>query len=64
METACGKASSSEIISRVVSDGGTVISRQMISGEVPGVTGHMECSGLLLNERGVIHSIPELKGII
>lgn len=58
-----GNNANAEIISRVVSDGGTVISRQMISGEVPGTTGHMECSGLLLNEHGVIHSIPELKGM-
>jgi len=57
-----GENANAEIISRVVSEGGTVISRQMISGEVPGSSGHMECSGLLLNEHGVIHSIPELKG--
>ena len=57
-----GENSGGEIISRVVSDGGTVISRQMLSGNCPGTIGHMECSGLLLNEKGVIHSIPELRG--
>ncbi|MCD6569959.1 MAG: SufD family Fe-S cluster assembly protein [Deltaproteobacteria bacterium] len=57
-----GDASSGEIISRVVSDGGAAISRQMISGSSPGSLGHMECSGLLLGNKGVIHSIPELKG--
>jgi Fe-S cluster assembly scaffold protein SufB len=57
-----GKDSSAEIVSRVVSEGGTVISRQMISGNVPGTIGHMECSGLLLNGDGIIHSIPELRG--
>ncbi|HPW68999.1 MAG: SufD family Fe-S cluster assembly protein [Desulfomonilia bacterium] len=57
-----GKDASGEIISRVVSEGGTVISRQLLAGERAGTFGHMECSGLLLNENGVIHSIPELKG--
>lgn len=57
-----GDGASGEIISRVVSEGGTVISRQMLSGDVKGTLGHMECSGLLLNDRGVIHSIPELRG--
>ncbi len=57
-----GENSGGEIISRVVSDGGTAISRQMLSGDVPGAIGHMECSGLLLDDHGVIHSIPELRG--
>lgn len=57
-----GEGAGGEIVSRVVSEGGTVISRQMISGNVKGSIGHMECSGLLLNERGVIHSVPELRG--
>lgn len=57
-----GEDSGGEIISRVVSEGGTVISRQMISGNVPGAIGHMECSGLLLDENGIIHSVPELRG--
>ncbi len=57
-----GAGANGEIIGRVVSDGGTVISRQMLSGNEPGTVGHMECSGLLLNENGVIHSIPELRG--
>lgn len=57
-----GEGAGGEIVSRVVSEGGTVISRQMISGNVKGSIGHMECSGLLLNERGLIHSVPELRG--
>lgn len=57
-----GERSSAEIISRVVSEGGTVISRQRIDGIAPGCTGHMECSGLLLDDSGVVHSIPELFG--
>jgi len=57
-----GEGAGGEIISRVVSDGGTVISRQMLSGEQADTIGHMECSGLLLDDKGSIHSIPELKG--
>jgi len=57
-----GEDSGAEIISRVVSEAGIVISRQMIEGKRPGCKGHMECSGLLLDENAVIHTIPELKG--
>ncbi|MGC9325640.1 MAG: SufD family Fe-S cluster assembly protein [Desulfomonilia bacterium] len=57
-----GEGSNGEILSRVVSEGGVVISRQMLVGCVPHTRGHMECSGLLLNNTGVIHSIPELRG--
>ena len=57
-----GDGASGEIVSRVVAEAGTVISRQKLSGNVKGTIGHMECSGLLINERGVIHSIPELRG--
>jgi len=51
-----------EIISRVVSNGGEVISRGHILGAASKTSGHMECSGLLLGEKGYIHAIPELKG--
>ena len=57
-----GDEASGEIISRVVSEGGNVTSRQMLDGRVSGSLGHMECSGLMINDNGVIHSIPELRG--
>jgi Fe-S cluster assembly scaffold protein SufB len=57
-----GEDSSGEIVSRVVSEGGTSISRQMLSGGARGCIGHMECSGLLLTPDGVVHSVPELRG--
>lgn len=50
-----------EIISRVISNGGTIISRGHLIGEVPGAKAHLECRGLLLNG-GVIRAIPELEG--
>lgn len=57
-----GADAAADIISRAVSDGGSVINRGHIIGEVAGVRGHMECNGLLLAKNGVIHAIPELEG--
>ncbi len=50
-----------EIISRAISNGGNIIARGELIGEVPGVKAHLECRGLLL-KGGLIHAIPELRG--
>ncbi len=50
-----------EIISRAITNGGNIIARGDLVGEVPGVKAHLECHGLILNG-GSIHAIPELKG--
>lgn len=52
-----------EIISRAITNGGNIIARGDLIGEVPGVKGHLECQGLILNG-GSIHAIPELEGMI
>ncbi|MCX6074403.1 MAG: SufD family Fe-S cluster assembly protein [Campylobacterales bacterium] len=57
-----GKGASSQIISRVVSNGGDVITRGKIIAHAPGGQGTMACNGLLLNKKGMIHAIPELIG--
>jgi Fe-S cluster assembly scaffold protein SufB len=57
-----GTQSTSEIVSRVITKGGNVITRGTIVGETPGVKGHIECIGLILTDKGTIHAIPELKG--
>ncbi len=57
-----GEHARSEIVSRVVSDGGKVITRGCIIGEVDGVEGTMACNGLIVNPGGSIHAIPELEG--
>lgn len=57
-----GDGASSEIISRVVSNGGEVTTRGKIIGEHPNGRGAMACNGLLLNKNGYIHAIPELIG--
>jgi Fe-S cluster assembly scaffold protein SufB len=50
-----------EIIARAISNGGRIISRGDLIGEVTGVKAHLECRGLLL-KGGIIHAIPELQG--
>ncbi|MCM8818443.1 MAG: SufD family Fe-S cluster assembly protein [Candidatus Omnitrophica bacterium] len=52
---------SAEIISRSVSYGGIVIARGHIKSTFPSTRGHLECKGLLLSEKGIIHAIPELE---
>jgi len=56
-----GEGARTEIISRAVSGGGTVIAPAHIKSTAPKTKGHMECSALLLQEKGRIHAIPELE---
>ncbi len=51
-----------EIISRAITTGGNIVARGYIEGNYPDVKGHLECRGLILGEKGMIHAIPELKG--
>ncbi|MBW1739651.1 MAG: SufD family Fe-S cluster assembly protein [Deltaproteobacteria bacterium] len=50
-----------EIVSRAITNGGNIIARGDLVGEVPRVKAHLECRGLILNG-GSIHAIPELEG--
>ncbi len=50
-----------EIVARAISNGGKIIARGHLIGEVPDIKAHLECRGLLLNG-GLIHAIPELEG--
>ena len=50
-----------EIVARTISNGGKIIARGHLIGEVPDIKAHLECKGLLLSG-GVIHAIPELEG--
>ncbi|MCD6493414.1 MAG: SufD family Fe-S cluster assembly protein [Archaeoglobaceae archaeon] len=56
-----GENSSAEILSRTISKGGIVYAKGHIIGEAPNTKGHLECRGLMLSEKGVIHAIPELE---
>ncbi len=53
--------SRAEIVARTISNGGKIIARGHLIGEVPEIKAHLECRGLLLNG-GLIHAIPELEG--
>ncbi len=55
-----GERASTQMVSRVVSNGGTVVTRGKIVGKKAGGRGSMACNGLLLNPKGSIHAIPEL----
>lgn len=56
-----GENTRAEIIARAISNGGKIISRGDLIGEVPGIKAHLECRGLIL-KGGIIHAIPELQG--
>ncbi|MHA1168074.1 MAG: SufB/SufD family protein [Candidatus Hodarchaeales archaeon] len=58
------EGAATEIISRVVSHGGKIISRGRITSRANGTTGHLECQGLLLDDNGSIIAIPELEGYV
>ncbi len=51
-----------EVVARAITRGGEIISRGLLVGEVEGVKAHLECRGLILAEKGLIHAIPELIG--
>jgi hypothetical protein len=52
-----------EIVARTISNGGEIVARGDLVGEVPGVKAHLECRGLIL-KGGSIHAIPELQGMV
>jgi Fe-S cluster assembly scaffold protein SufB len=56
-----GEDTRAEIVSRAITNGGNIIARGDLIGEVPGVKGHLECHGLIL-KGGFMHAIPELTG--
>ena len=58
------KDSRAEVVARAVSAGGDIIARGHLKGEVAGVKAHLECRGLMLSEKGLIHAIPELEGTV
>ncbi|MDY6986127.1 MAG: SufD family Fe-S cluster assembly protein [Candidatus Thermoplasmatota archaeon] len=55
-----GKGAKTEMISRGISTGGNAYLRGDIVGKAEGVKGHLECRGLILGEKGMVYSVPEL----
>jgi Fe-S cluster assembly scaffold protein SufB len=58
------KGAKTEIISRAITTGGSIVARGYVEGNAPDVKGHLECRGLILAGGGIIHAIPELKGTL
>jgi Fe-S cluster assembly scaffold protein SufB len=58
------RGTKTEIISRAITTGGSIVARGYVEGNAPDVKGHLECRGLILHKEGVIHAIPELKGTL
>ena len=58
------KDSRAEVLARAVSAGGDIIARGHLKGEVAGIKAHLECRGLMVSEKGLIHAIPQLEGTV
>jgi len=58
------KGAKTEIVSRTITTGGDIIARGYIEGNAPEVKGHLECRGLILEGKGAIHAVPELRGTL
>ncbi len=56
-----GEGAKAELISRTVSAGGKIIARGSLVGKAKNIKAHLECNGLILKDRGLIHAIPELE---
>ena len=56
-----GKGAKAEVISRTISGGGKVIARGELIGKRKDIKAHLECSGMLLNDKGHIKAIPILE---
>lgn len=56
-----GENARSEVVSRTISGGGEIIARGELIGNKKSIRAHLECSGMLLNERGSIKAIPILE---
>ena len=56
-----GESSKAELVSRTVSAGGTIIARGHLVGNAKNIKAHLECNGLILKDKGIIHAIPELE---
>ncbi|WP_172413483.1 SufD family Fe-S cluster assembly protein [Lebetimonas natsushimae] len=52
-----------DILSRTISNGGKCFVKECISGRGKNTKGHIECDGLLLNNNGIIYSMPALEAM-
>lgn len=52
---------SAELVARAVNYGGTVVQTGLLIGAAKGTRGHVDCSGLMLNDDGIIEAVPGLR---
>jgi Fe-S cluster assembly scaffold protein SufB len=56
-----GRASKAEMVSRAIArEGSKMIIRGLIEGDNPDCKGHLECKGLIMDDKSIMQSIPEL----
>jgi Fe-S cluster assembly scaffold protein SufB len=58
-----GENSGAELISRAVNHGGTVVQKGLLIGAAGGTRAHVDCSGLMLGDTGVIEAVPGLRAM-
>ncbi|MCI1778987.1 MAG: SufD family Fe-S cluster assembly protein [Bacteroidales bacterium] len=58
-----GENSSAELISRAVNYGGTVVQTGLLIGAAKDARAHVDCSGLMLTDSGIIEAVPGLRAM-
>lgn len=58
-----GENSGAELVSRAVNHGGTVIQTGLLIGAAKGARAHVDCSGLMLSDKGIIEAVPGLRAM-
>lgn len=58
-----GEGSGAELVARTVSHGGTVIQTGLLIGEGKDCRAHVDCSGLMMCDDGIIEAIPGLRSM-
>jgi Fe-S cluster assembly scaffold protein SufB len=56
-----GENTSAELTARAVNHGGAVIQKGLLVGAAAGVRAHVDCSGLMLSDTGMIEAVPGLR---
>ncbi len=56
-----GENTGAELVARAVNHGGTVIQTGLLIGAAKNARAHVDCSGLMLSDKGIIEAIPGLR---
>ncbi len=58
-----GENSGAELVARTVNHGGIVIQTGLLMGAAKGCRAHVDCSGLMMGDEGVIEAVPGLRSM-